>query len=238
MSDDNAAGFFGRWARRKTLARTGVPLPDPVPPTDVTGLAPQTITARHGILPSDDAPPTQAGAPSLRAAQPLPIAKEGGAPTEAVADAPAPTLSDVGELTPASDFSRFVARDVAPAVRNAAVKKLFSDPHFNVMDGLDIYIDDYSRPDPLPLALAKKMVSADTLGLFNETANPAMSSDQAMADTTDAGHVPEAASQSANGYANSVDTEPPEAAAQASAPSDRPDDPPAVDPTPLQTPTP
>jgi hypothetical protein len=39
---------------------------------------------------------------------------------------------------------------VAPEVKNAAFKKLFADPHFNVMDGLDIYIDDYSKPDPLP----------------------------------------------------------------------------------------
>ena len=31
------------------------------------------------------------------------------------------------------------------------MKKLFSDPHFNVMDGLDTYIDDYGKPDPLPL---------------------------------------------------------------------------------------
>ena len=31
------------------------------------------------------------------------------------------------------------------------MKKLFSDPHFNVMDGLDTYIDDYGKPDPIPL---------------------------------------------------------------------------------------
>jgi hypothetical protein len=31
-------------------------------------------------------------------------------------------------------------------VKNAAMKKLFADPHFNVMDRLDIYIDDYSSP--------------------------------------------------------------------------------------------
>ena len=30
------------------------------------------------------------------------------------------------------------------------MKKLFSDPHFNVMDGLDTYIDDYGKPDPIP----------------------------------------------------------------------------------------
>ena len=30
------------------------------------------------------------------------------------------------------------------------MKKLFADPHYNVMDGLDVYIDDYSKPDPIP----------------------------------------------------------------------------------------
>uniref|UniRef100_B1XTZ3 Uncharacterized protein n=1 Tax=Polynucleobacter necessarius subsp. necessarius (strain STIR1) TaxID=452638 RepID=B1XTZ3_POLNS len=38
--------------------------------------------------------------------------------------------------------------DVDPTVQQAALKEMFTDPHFNVMDGLDIYIDDYSKPDP------------------------------------------------------------------------------------------
>jgi hypothetical protein len=53
-----------------------------------------------------------------------------------------------------------MARGVTTDVRNAAVKKLFADPHFNVMDRLDIYIDDYSQPDPLPAAMLRQMVSA------------------------------------------------------------------------------
>lgn len=31
------------------------------------------------------------------------------------------------------------------SVKRAALKKLFSDPRFNVMDGLDVDIDDYSK---------------------------------------------------------------------------------------------
>ena len=38
-------------------------------------------------------------------------------------------------------------------MRRAALKKLFSDPHFNVMDGLDVYIDDYSKTEPIPPAM-------------------------------------------------------------------------------------
>ena len=82
--------------------------------------------------------------------------------------APLPTLDDVQALTPASDFKPFMLQGVAPDVRNAAMKKLFADPHFNVMDRLDIYIDDYSQPDPLPAAMLRQMASAKILNLFDE----------------------------------------------------------------------
>lgn len=77
-----------------------------------------------------------------------------------------PTMDDVKALTKESDFSAFVAKDVDPSVQQAAMKTLFSDPHFNVMDGLDIYIDDYSKPDPLPPGMLEKMVQSSMLGLF------------------------------------------------------------------------
>jgi hypothetical protein len=67
----------------------------------------------------------------------------------------APTLEQVESLTTESDFTPFVARGVDEAVRRAAMKKLFSDPRFNVMDGLDTYIDDYNKFEPLtPLMVA------------------------------------------------------------------------------------
>jgi len=81
---------------------------------------------------------------------------------------PAPTLADVQQLTTDSDYSAFVARSVAPDVRNAALKKLFTDPHFNVMDGLDTYIGDYNTPDPLPPGMLRKMVQSQLLGLFDD----------------------------------------------------------------------
>jgi hypothetical protein len=87
-------------------------------------------------------------------------------PPDAEPERAAPTLDDVAGLTRESDYSRFVAADVDPAVRNAALKKLFTDPHFNVMDGLDVYIDDYARPDPLPASMLRKMVQSAALGLF------------------------------------------------------------------------
>ena len=135
MNDgDSDSGFLSRWSRRKVQARDGV-----------APMEPATRAAR----PCGDAG-AGAGAAGGRCA----CAAVGGrhcAAAEAVAPAPAPpTLDDVATLTRESDFSRFVAPGVDGDVKNAALKKLFSDPHFNVMDGLDIYIDDYSKPDPLP----------------------------------------------------------------------------------------
>ena len=68
---------------------------------------------------------------------------------------PEPTLEQVEGLTADSDFTPFVARGVDETVRRAALKKLFADPRFNVMDGLDTYIDDYNKFEPLtPLMVA------------------------------------------------------------------------------------
>jgi hypothetical protein len=48
------------------------------------------------------------------------------------------------------------------------MKKLFADPHFNVMDRLDTYIDDYTVPDPIPAAMLRSMNGAKLLGLFDD----------------------------------------------------------------------
>ncbi|MFO1283188.1 MAG: DUF3306 domain-containing protein [Burkholderiales bacterium] len=69
-------------------------------------------------------------------------------------------LPDVDSLTFDADFSAFLQPKVDESVKRAALKKLFSDPRFNVMDGLDVYIDDYSKPDPLPPGMLERLVSA------------------------------------------------------------------------------
>jgi hypothetical protein len=74
-----------------------------------------------------------------------------------------------------------MSRGVEPGVRNAAMKKLFADPHFNVMDRLDIYIDDYSIPDPLPLSMLRQMASAKFLKLFDDDEEEAQKAKDAAA---------------------------------------------------------
>ncbi|WP_304790312.1 DUF3306 domain-containing protein [Lacisediminimonas sp.] len=62
-----------------------------------------------------------------------------------------PTLEDVQQASATqTDFSPFMKQGVDESVKRSALKKLFTDPHFNVMDGLDIYIGDYSQSDPIP----------------------------------------------------------------------------------------
>jgi hypothetical protein len=152
----DAEGFFSRWSRRKVQARQHEPLPDTPESPEVQGPSQGPVRAQSVAVPS---------APAAAGATPAPAVAVQPAVS---APAPAlPTLADVQALTPASDFSRFVAPGVSPEVRNAAMKKLFADPFFNEMDGLDIYIDDYSKPNPLPPALARKLVSSQFMNLFD-----------------------------------------------------------------------
>ena len=46
-------------------------------------------------------------------------------------------------------------------------EKLFADPHFNVMDGLDIYIDDLPNPAPCPPSCCARW-SAPSLQMVEE----------------------------------------------------------------------
>lgn len=141
MAAEDDSNFFSRWSRRKVQVRSGEPLP-PEPPAPVAAVV---------VPPARD-----------QVAEPVPA----DAPAEQ--QPPALTLDDVARLTPESDYSAFVSRSVPADVRNAAVKKLFTDPHYNVMDGLDIYIDDYSQPSPITAAEMAKMVGAQFLKLVDD----------------------------------------------------------------------
>ncbi|WP_423454090.1 DUF3306 domain-containing protein [Ottowia sp. VDI28] len=146
MAEDSH--FLSRWSQRKAKARQGAaPASEELPrdPARAEAALPETQAL--------SAPATEPVAP--------------------VEQPPLPTLADVEALTHKSDFARFVAPEVSGDVRNAALKKLFSDPHFNVMDGLDTYIDDYNKPDPLPAAMLKKMAHAAYLGLVEPEAEKA-----------------------------------------------------------------
>lgn len=158
-SEPEGQGFLSRWSRRKSQVREGQTVaPKPVPAAFETHAPPPAV------------PTVGVHASARPAAAPMPAALPADtAPDQPQAAAPPPTLEDVEKLTAQSDFSRFTSPGVDPQVRNAAMRKLFhTEPQFNVMDGLDVYIDDYNTPDPLPKAIMRTMLQARALGLLDD----------------------------------------------------------------------
>ena len=150
-------GFLGRWSRRKTDVLKGKPLQEPIAPVAPVTLVPVPASAAVPTsleVPPQSVPPSSEGEPSAQPPQPL------------------LSMDDVARLTNDSDFKPFMAHDVGPEVRNAAMKKLFTDPHYNIMDGLDIYIDDYSKADPIPESMLRQMVGAKLLKIFDDEDDP------------------------------------------------------------------
>lgn len=70
-------------------------------------------------------------------------------PALAEAASPAPSLPPVESLTPQSDFTDFMHPKVEDALRRVALKKLFSDPHFNIPDPFEAYSGDFTGEDPI-----------------------------------------------------------------------------------------
>lgn len=99
--------------------------------------------------------------PAMPAPGVAPVPPPAGAPAAAAeAVAPPAPLPSVDTLTFDADFTAFMKPDVDPSLKSAALKKLFADPRFNVMDGLDVYIDDYSKPDPIDAETVAQLVQA------------------------------------------------------------------------------
>ena len=110
-------------------------------------------------------------APETRPAAPA-------AATSGIAEVPkaqAP-LPPVESLTTESDFAPFMQKGVDPLLRRQALKTLLRDPRFNVQDGLDVYIADFSIPDPIPPEWLGKLNQMARLGDYKppeaESAEP------------------------------------------------------------------
>ena len=182
-----SGGFLDRWSRRKLAAAGKALLAD----TPVPGEAPAAEPGgQDGLVPAGPRPALAAEAGA-----------EAAAPSAVEAQLPA-----VEGLTLASDFTAFLKDEVSEALRRKALQKLFADPHFNRMDGLDIYIDDYSLPDPIPPEAMAKLKSAREWLMANEAEVEVVEAETAAeadafalpADRTDAADVP---SDATNGEA-------------------------------------
>ena len=122
MTDDPRlpeTSFLRRWSSRKLAASR-----EPASP-------PRSIAS---------APVAPSGVPAPAAGAPAPAG---------TAEAANAALPPVESLTFDSDFAAFLKPKVDETLRREALRKLFSDPRFNVMDGLDVYIDDYTKFEPM-----------------------------------------------------------------------------------------
>ena len=142
-----------RWSQRKLEATRK---PD-------SGHAHDAALAKTPIATTDSqktvgADAARADADSGAAASATPTAVAPPAANQAVEAAqPLPAIES---LSIESDFTPFMQPGVDADVKRLALRKLFRDPRFNVMDGLDVYIDDYSKPDPIDPTVVRTLMQA------------------------------------------------------------------------------
>jgi len=95
-----------------------------------------------------------------------PATADAAAPAAGVAAGVIPPLAPlppVDGLELSSDFIPFMNGEVAEDLRRAALQKLFTAEHFNVMDGLDVYIDDYNKFEPIGEEMLHQLMQARSL---------------------------------------------------------------------------
>lgn len=181
-TSEDARGFsLRRWSQRKLAAARATgdastkSAPSAQAPANEAALAPVPGPAATVAGTSATVPPDVSGV------RPNPSAEVS-------------TLPPVESLTLQSDFTAFLQPDVEAGLKRAALKQLFRDPRFNVMDGLDVYVDDYSKPDPISPEILRQLVQARNIfnppvtrvngeGIVEEVPPEGIASEQAPSDT-------------------------------------------------------
>lgn len=74
----------------------------------------------------------------------------------------APQLPPADQLTAESDFTGFMHPKVEDALRRVALKKLFTDPHFNTPDPFEPFSGDWTVAEPISDELMKTLNQART----------------------------------------------------------------------------
>ncbi len=131
----DAGSFLQRWSRRKQAVQAGV-VPTEAAAEDATQLA--------AIDPQ-------------RAAQ----ASPGRSADADAKHTELPSLDSLQGLQ--SDYLDFMQPKVTQQLKRAALKKLFADPHFNVIDRFEAYSEDYTQADPIPAAMLRGLNQAKGL---------------------------------------------------------------------------
>lgn len=192
--------FLRRWSERKLAASREA---QPAEAAEASAIVPAQAPEAAPVAQAHEARPAPAGAPVT--SEPL----------------PAPET-----LTFDSDFTQYLKPGVDPGLRSAALRKLFSDPRFNVMDGLDVYIDDYNKFEPLPPELVKELAHARYLF---DPPKTRINAQGHVEDVPEDEAVAEAAEPSGDAVATASETSPPPASDTASAPTGEGDAAPSPD---------
>jgi hypothetical protein len=147
--DEDRAGFsLRRWSRRKLAHARAAPAAQAAPPTANAAASPSPAAAATAA-PAATTPATPSAA--------APATPSAAAPATPSTDA---ALPPVESLTFDSDFTAFLQPKVDAALKRSALRTLFRDPRFNVMDGLDTYIDDYTKPDPISPEMVRELAQS------------------------------------------------------------------------------
>lgn len=161
MTDKNdkpAGGFLSRWSRRKAEQEASDPRQAELEP--VAEALPKQV--------ADASRPTPGMPPNSSTSAPLQAGVVENRTDSGVSATPSLPLPPVESLTAQSDFTPFMAKDVPAGLRNQAMKKLFTDPRYALIDQMDIYIADYTQPDPIPVEMLRMMHQSKMLKLFDE----------------------------------------------------------------------
>jgi hypothetical protein len=134
------------------------------------------------------------------------VANAAAAPPGAPVPRELPPLESLKGL--ASEYTEFLRPGVDENLRRSALKKLFADPHFENFERFEAYCEDFTKGEPIPLAMLKTLEHAKGLLFGDEEKKDA----QAEAEKPAAGPPPEA-TEAAQGEAQ-ADAPPPEPAGQ------------------------
>jgi hypothetical protein len=159
MIADDKENFVSRWSRRKIEARKTEEKPVELKPS------------------SGPAPAAPAVANAGAAA----------APPGASAPRELPPLESLKGL--ASEYTEFLKPGVDENLRRSALKKLFSDPHFENFERFEAYCEDFTQGEPIPLAMLKALEHAKGLLFDDEEKKDA----QVAADTPAVPSLPDGA---------------------------------------------
>jgi hypothetical protein len=137
MIADDKENFVSRWSRRKIEARKTEE--KPTEPKPSSGPVPAAPAVASTVA--------------------------GAAPPGASAPRELPPLESLKGL--ASEYTEFLKPGVDENLRRSALKKLFGDPHFENFERFEAYCEDFTRGEPIPLAMLKTLEHAKGL-LFDD----------------------------------------------------------------------